>query len=288
MATKGTAQDRWKRKDWFTVVAPDLFHNVEIGKIIATEAKTLPGKRVDTTVYDVTNDAKKAHMKLLLEITHLEGGRAHTKIKEFELVRAYVRSLVRRHVTKIEAAVAVEGRDGIRLRIKPLVVTASKCRSSQKGKIRRTMMKVVFELAKAKTFEEFLTDTIAEKIQKAIREEIKKIYPVRNVEIRRIQIINPPVSIGRPKPVEVVKTEETEPAPSAEEPAEEKPKKRRKAKPAEGEASGEAEEVKSEEDSEEVHEEEAEGTGDEAEDEAEEAADETEEAAEKEEKEEAG
>ncbi len=240
MATKGTAQDRWKRKSWYSVVAPDLFHNVDIGKIIATEPKTVPGKRIDTTVYDVTDDPKKAHMKLLLEITHLEGAKAHTKIREFELVRAYVRSLVRRRITKIEAVISVEGRDGIRLRIKPLIITASKCRSSQKGKIRRAMMRLIFELAKAKTFEEFLTDTIDEKIQKAVREEVKKIYPIKNVDIRRIQIINPPLSVGRPKPEPVKPIEEQieeaeaagdvedegEESPSAGEGASEKPKKK--------------------------------------------------------------
>lgn len=210
MATKGTTQDRWKRKDWYTVLSPDVFHNVEVGKILATESKTLPGKKIDTTVYDVTNDPRKAHMKLLLEITHLEGKKAHTKIKEFELVRAYVRSLVRRRVTKIEAVISVEARDGIKLRIKPLVVTASKCRSSQKGKIRRAIMKATFDLGKSKTFEEFLLDTLGEKVQKVLREEIKKIYPIRNVEIRRIQIINPPVSVGRPKPVEEPKAPEGE------------------------------------------------------------------------------
>ncbi|MFH0962156.1 MAG: 30S ribosomal protein S3ae [archaeon] len=230
MATKGTAQDRWKRKDWYTVLSPDVFHNVEIGKILATEAKTLPGKRIDTTVYDVTNDPKKAHMKLLLEVTHLEGKKAHTKIREFELVRAYVRSLVRRRITKIEAVVSVEARDGTKLRIKPLVITASKCRSSQKGKIRRAIMKATFELAKSKTFEEFLLETLDEKIQSILREEIKKIYPVRNVEIRRIQIINPPVSIGRPKPKPEAPAAPAEEAAAQatgeEEPSEKKAKKR--------------------------------------------------------------
>jgi len=200
MATKGTAQDRWKRKDWYTVLAPDYFHNVEVGKILSTEAKTLPGKSIDTTVYDMTNDPKKAHMKMLLEITHLEGKKAHTKIRDLELVRAFVRSLVRRRITKIESVVSVETRDAIKVRIKALTITAAKCRSSQKGKIRRAMMKATFELGKAKTFEELLMDTIGEKLQKVIREEINLIYPVRNVEIRRIQVINPPISVGRPKP----------------------------------------------------------------------------------------
>ena len=186
MATKGTSHDRWKRKDWYTVLAPSLFNEADVGQILASDDKELPGRTLTTTVYDVTDDMRKAHMKLDLEILNTDGKKCRTKINSFVLDNSYLRSLIRRRSSKVEAVINVVTKDDIKIRVKPIVVTFLKCNTAQKERIRKVLIKRVLEIGKDHNFDSFLLEVISDKIPKMLKDDIKKLFPIKNVEIRRI------------------------------------------------------------------------------------------------------
>lgn len=177
-----------ERKDWYNVLAPTLFNEADVGEILAADAKELVGRTITTTVYDLTQDERKAHMKLTLEITNTDGKSCHTKINAFLLDTSYLRSLIRRRASKVEAVINVETKDGVKIRVKPLVVTFQKSNTSQKEKIRSVLIKRITELGREQAFEAFLLEIISDKIPKILKDEIRKIYPIKNVEIRRIDL----------------------------------------------------------------------------------------------------
>ncbi len=186
MATKGTSHDRWKRKDWYTVLAPSLFNEALVGQVLASDSKELPGRTLTTTVYDLTNDMRKAHMKLVLEILNTDGKNCHTKINSFVLDNSYLRSLIRRRASKVEAVINLETKDEVKIRVKPIVITFQKCNTAQKQNIRSLLIKRIEELGPLHTFDAFLLEVISDKIPKMLKDEIRKIFPIKNVEIRRI------------------------------------------------------------------------------------------------------
>lgn len=196
MSVKGTAHDRWKRKDWYQVLSPALFKETPVGEIISADPKQLVGRTIETTASELTGDLRKSHMNVTFRIISVDGKKARTTVEGFDLAKSYVRSLVRRRASKIDANVKVDLKDGAVVRIKPIVVSFRKCDTSQKKVIRQLLLDRIGESARPLDFDNVLLDTISEKIIKSARDEIKKVYPVKNVEVRMIELIRRPQAIA--------------------------------------------------------------------------------------------
>ncbi len=195
MSVKGTAHDRWKRKDWYQVLSPALFKEALVGEIISADSKQLVGRTIETTASELTGDMRKSHMNVTFRIISIDGKKARTKVEGFDLAKSYVRSLVRRRASKIDANVKVDLKDGAIVRIKPIVVSFRKCDTSQKKVIRKLLLDKIGESARPLDLDNVLLDTISEKLIKSARDEIKKVYPVKNVEVRMIELIRAPTQI---------------------------------------------------------------------------------------------
>ncbi len=192
MSVKGTAHDRWKRKDWYQVLSPAIFKEAVVGEILCADAKQLMGRTVETTASELTGDMRKSHMNVTFRIISVDGKKARTKVEGFDLAKSYVRSLVRRRASKIDANVKVELRDGAAVKIKPIVVSFRKCDTSQKKVIRKLLMDKIHESARALDLDNLLLATISDAVIKTARDEIKKVYPVKNVEVRMVELVRSP------------------------------------------------------------------------------------------------
>lgn len=196
MSVKGTAHDRWKRKDWYQVLSPALFKEALVGEILSADPKQLVGRTIETTASELTGDLRKSHMNVTFRIISVDGKKARTTVEGFDLAKSYVRSLVRRRASKIDANVKVDLRDGAIVRIKPIVVSFRKCDTSQKQVIRKLLLDKIGESASGLNLDNLLLDTISDKVIKTARDEIKKVYPVKNVEVRMIELVRRPQAIA--------------------------------------------------------------------------------------------
>lgn len=182
-------RDKWRSKVWYTVVAPPYFGNVELGSVPADEPQKLIGRVVDSTLYDVTGDFAHQYLKMLFQITEVDGKTAKTMFKGHEYSRDYLRSLVRRRTTKVDGIFNLTTKDGYKLRVAVSAFTLSRIKTSQEKSIRAIMKKIVEEKASALTFDQFAQEMVLGKIASDIYNEAKKIAPLRHVGIRKSKVI---------------------------------------------------------------------------------------------------
>ncbi|MEM2970818.1 MAG: 30S ribosomal protein S3ae [Candidatus Bathyarchaeia archaeon] len=185
-------RDKWRSKAWYTVVAPPYFGNVELGSVPADEPQKLVGRVVDSTLYDVTGDFAHQYLKMLFQITEVDGKTAKTIFKGHEYSRDYLRSLVRRRTTKVDGIFNLTIKDGYKLRVAVSAFTLSRIRTAQEKSIRAIMEKIVKEKASALTFDQFTQEMVLGKIASDIYNEAKKIAPLRHVGIRKSKVVTAP------------------------------------------------------------------------------------------------
>ena len=101
----------------------------------------------------------------------------------------YVRSMIRRGTSRIDAIVNVTSKDGVKLKIHVLAITIKRAKSSQQKFIRETMEKMVQNAAKDKNFQELIEDILGGKMASHIYHESKKIYPLKRVETIKTRVI---------------------------------------------------------------------------------------------------
>jgi small subunit ribosomal protein S3Ae len=194
--------DKWKSKTWYTVETPAFMSKANIGSTPAEEPEQLIGRIVETTVGEIANDFTKHNTKLKLEIDAVNGDVASTRFLGHEITTDYLRSIVKRQTSRIDANLDVKTKDGYVIRVKPICFTVKRARTSQIKAIREVMNRIVRARASELTFEQFIEEAIMGKLSANIYRNSKSIYPLRRVEIRRTEVKRVPVVNAVETPVE--------------------------------------------------------------------------------------
>ncbi|MFC7135021.1 MULTISPECIES: 30S ribosomal protein S3ae [Salinibaculum] len=190
-----------QQKRWYDVLAPEQFDREKLGETPADEPDKALGRTIETTLGDLRNDASENNTKLKFKITEVASDTAYTEFIKHELTRDYLRSLVRRGSSKIEAYITVLTTDDYRVQIQPVALTTKSADESQEKAIRRTMIDLVEESASERTFEDLIDSIVEGRLSSAIYNEAKTIYPLRRVEIQKTTL--------EARPEEVAAEEET-------------------------------------------------------------------------------
>ncbi|ABP94244.1 MULTISPECIES: 30S ribosomal protein S3ae [Metallosphaera] len=189
----GALKDKWKMKKWFSIYSPKVFGEVSLGSTPAFDVSQTMGRKVETTLYDLTGDFSTVYVHLYFKVVRNEGERLFTEFAGHELSRDYVRSLVRRKSSKINKVVDITTKDGFTLRVKTLALTAYRVHREQATTIRKIMEDVVKKTAEGKTFDEFVQEMIFGNLANNIFNEAKKIAPLRKAEIEKSKVLFAPL-----------------------------------------------------------------------------------------------
>ncbi len=192
---------RTQQKQWYDVLAPEQFDRAELGGTPADEAEKVLGRTLETTLGDIRNDASENNTKLTFRITEVATDTAYTEFVKHELTRDYLRSLVRRGSSKVEAYVTVLTTDDYRLQVQPVALTTKGADASQEKAIRRTMIDLVQGAAAERTSADLIDSIVEGRLSSAIYNEAKTIYPLRRVEVAKATL--------EARPEEVAAEEET-------------------------------------------------------------------------------
>jgi small subunit ribosomal protein S3Ae len=176
---------RKQQKRWYTVLAPEQFDREELGETPADEPEKVLNRTIETTLSDLRGESGGNNTKLTFRIVDVGSDAAYTEFVKHELTRDYLRSLVRRGASKIEATIIVLTKDDYRVQIQPVAFTTKSADASQEKAIRRTMIDMVEDAAADRTFEELVSSIVEGRLSSAIYGEAKTIYPLRRVEVQK-------------------------------------------------------------------------------------------------------
>lgn len=168
---------------------PDYMGRITIGQTPADEPQKLVGRIIETTVGELTNDFSKHNIKLKLRVDDVVGEVANTKFLGHEITTDYLRSIVKRQTSRIDSNLNVTTKDGMKIRVKPICFTVKRARSSQIKAIRGIMDDVVRKRASEVEFEQFVEEIVGGKLSANIYRNVKTIYPIRRVEIRKTEVL---------------------------------------------------------------------------------------------------
>lgn len=185
-------KDKWKSKQWYRIVAPDMFDGSVVGETVASEPDQLLGRISEISLQDLTGDFSRVHIKVQLKIDGIRGGECITRFIGHDMTTDYVRRLTRRRRSKIDANFDVKTKEGYKIRIKPLSVTDKRINSSIKRSIRNRQKEVIKEIANKSTLPELVSKMIFGDLAKEVAKSCKEIYPLKKVEIRKSEVLARP------------------------------------------------------------------------------------------------
>jgi len=190
--------DTWKRKKWYQIIAPQSFNEVLIGESPASEPNLMIGRKAKVSLMVLSGNVKKQNINLTFKVTKVSGDKALTEPWAYELVPAYLKRLVSRGHDRLDESYLMETADNKKVTVKIIAVTKSKTTSSVKKDIREYIKDALKYFIKINKFEDIMVDLTNHKLQKIIKDQINKIYPLKTFEIRVLEIYE-----GTSKPLDV-------------------------------------------------------------------------------------
>src|SRR3989344_94101 len=91
--TKKKTADKWKKKVWYTVVAPEEFERKEIGETVAEKPEMVIGRIINISGRALANQPKKQHIKLVVKVTNVSGSKANTEATGHFIKDDFIRRL---------------------------------------------------------------------------------------------------------------------------------------------------------------------------------------------------
>jgi small subunit ribosomal protein S3Ae len=178
----------WKQKSGYVIVAPETFEFRELGDTLAKDPGHLQGRTIEVSMKDLTEDKTKQHLKVTFEITGVAGNKANTKFKKFDVNPGYLRSKVRKGATKIDYIKRMLIDSDKKAQIKIVTITNSAVQESRAKEIRAKITELLDKYKETKV-DEFVQSTLFGKLGTEVYREIKKIAPIRRVEIEQLRIL---------------------------------------------------------------------------------------------------
>jgi len=186
---KGKLVDTWKTKSWYNIIAPEMFESKEIAQIPANEDSSLINRIIKVSLAEVTGDMSQLHTTLNFRIKDIKGKSAFTKLVGHELSPSYLKTLVRRRRDVINEVIDVQTKDNVSIRIKVTIFTAKKVSSRAKATIRNNAREEIKERAREMDFSHLEQEVIFGKFSTRVFNRIKKIVPIKRVEVRKTEVI---------------------------------------------------------------------------------------------------
>jgi small subunit ribosomal protein S3Ae len=187
-ATK-KVRDKWRAKEWYDVYAPAYFGEKKVASIPCANPTNVIGRVVETTLYDITNDFSHQSQKLYFLAVNVKGTRAGTILKGHEYSADYLRSLVRRGSTRIDAIFIVTSKDQYVTRASVVAFTRDRVNANQEHLIRNIMRKTIEEKAGTLAYDQLCHEMVLGIFGSEVYNLAKKISPLRHVGVRKSKLL---------------------------------------------------------------------------------------------------
>ena len=222
------------KKKWYQILASKEFNEILIGETPSFDPRLLIGKVIRVNLMNITRDIKKQNTNIKFKITGLIENKAQTEIIGYQIMPTFIKRIIKRGRNNLHDSFVCETSDGKRVRVKTLIITIHKTKGAVTNSLTNSMKVNLKDYVKKIRYKELIHELISYKLQINLKNSLKKIYPLRNCEIKEMILEAEKKAVGEKEEKEKVEVKEE--SDKAEEKKPDKPK-----------AEAEKEETKSEE-----------------------------------------
>ncbi len=175
-------------KKWYQINAPKVFNSVDIGQTLAEDPKELTDRRISVPLSRLIDNRSKQHIIVKLEVDNIKDNIVEMKVVSYKLSRTHLVRFVRRGISRVDSIDNVVTKDGKKIIVKSMLITAFKAKRRQTYSLRKELSEYVKNNITEYSLDDFLVAVSIGKFQMQIKKKLSKVYPLRYVEIRAIEI----------------------------------------------------------------------------------------------------
>ena len=178
-----------KRKFPVEFVAPELFNSKVIGQANVSDLNKTVGKTIKINMMYVADSVKFQNIRLTFKVVEVDSGKAKTQISNYEQVPYFLSRFIKKDSDLVEVNEYVTTKDNHEVLVKLFIVTKHNESQLVLREVRAQAKELVKKEATEMVYSDFISNIVYSKIQQKIRNELKKITPIKVFEFRKTQLI---------------------------------------------------------------------------------------------------
>ncbi len=186
MAKKFKKKVQVKKKRWIKIVSPD---GKDLGETYVEDAETIIGKRVKANLMTYSGSPRTRRYNVKFIVTSVDSDKANTKLYGYETQTTAIKSSVRKGCDRVDHRVVIKTKNNEKIIMKPLILTKSNVSAAIRTAIREVFDKFIVEKAKTCSADQLLSDVIAQKLQRDVKKDLSKVYPIKNINIKKMYVV---------------------------------------------------------------------------------------------------
>jgi small subunit ribosomal protein S3Ae len=186
-----------------------MFEKRDVGKTLVNRTQGmknandhLKGRTLEVSLADLNNNKEEmAYKTIKLRIDDIQGRNCLTNFYGMGMASDKLRSLVRKWQSLIEAHMDIKTTDGYLVRL--FVIAFTKRRPNQVKKtsyashaqiraIRKKMFEIIASESQTCDLKDLVAKLVPESIGQQIEKQCSRIYPLQNVNVRKVKILKAP------------------------------------------------------------------------------------------------
>jgi ribosomal protein S3AE len=183
-----TAVPNWKKKKWYELISPAIFGEKPIGEAFALSPDNVVGKVVQSNLMTLTGNPRKQNFSVKLKVVKVVENKGLTKPLQVTMLHSSIRRLIRTGKERVDASFTAVSKDGVTLRIKPLIITKNLTTKSKLTDIQAKTIEFLTNFINNNTYEAVFDATVRTTLQKDLKNVVDKVYPLKMVEIRVLEV----------------------------------------------------------------------------------------------------
>jgi len=206
---KKKVADPFSKKDWYDIKAPANFETRNIGRTLVTRttgtkiaSDALKGRVFESSLGDLIKlDDEDSYRKFRFICEDVQGRHCLTNFHGMDITTDRLRMLVKKWQTLIEAQADVRTSDGYLLRVfcigftqkmRGQITKTSYAQHTQIKAIRKKMVEIMTRDIAGSELKEVVNKLIPNSIGQEIEKLCRGIYPLQNVNIRKVKVLKKP------------------------------------------------------------------------------------------------
>jgi len=188
MAKRRVKKTAVKKKTWVSIQAPESLGKQVLGESYVEDKNNVVGKTVRANCMTLLNDPKKKRYSMSFMVDSLENDVAKTKPFAYQISPASLKIMIRKRRDRIDHMFSASTKDGHNVIVKPLILTRGNTTNDVCTAIRKAAEESLKKSIAGLGLEELFTQVMQLKLQRELKKELAKLYPISTSEIRVLKV----------------------------------------------------------------------------------------------------
>ena len=184
------------KKQWYEIISPKMFGSKVLGETLSIDQKYVQDRVIEITLMELSKDYSKFYLKPRFKVNKVEGNKAHTLFIGHTIMRERVSRMVQRRARKVDVVIDSETKDGVKIRLKSIVILLRRVGTSVKDSCRAKSKELIKKTIEENTLENLIKLIINGEIANNVKKQCKKISPIRDVEITKSELLKEKKIVG--------------------------------------------------------------------------------------------